>query len=255
MVVNFYDSNGRFKAHTLSETDGYFNFLGLTPGRYTVRLDTAQLRLLHLTSSPDSLSFVMASSEEGAIADGFEFMLQYLPGFDPDSADQKASSLPRPFKDFLARSQPSSVEPGDASQNALDYRIPESSLHRNTSAKQRILKHPADVLLPKVKAANPVQRRQVRIASQRKVGIKPVGSERHPSIRTSKPLPGTLNRGQLLGEQQRLTGKDQQVLERLKYLLKKQQELIRTQKELLRQIKQLKLQLLERNIKQGRVRK
>ena len=51
---------------------------GLEPGTYTARPDTVQLQALQLTAWPQSLAFTIAPSEEGVIADGFEFVLRPL---------------------------------------------------------------------------------------------------------------------------------------------------------------------------------
>jgi hypothetical protein len=47
--------------------------MGLTPGHYSAALDTAQLHLLDFEALPGSISFTIANSEEGVIADGFQF--------------------------------------------------------------------------------------------------------------------------------------------------------------------------------------
>lgn len=78
ILLNFYDSTGNLAAQTMTESDGYFSYHGLTPGSYTARIDTAQLRRLKLSSSPASLTFQIAGSEEGVVADGFRFVLQSL---------------------------------------------------------------------------------------------------------------------------------------------------------------------------------
>lgn len=78
MLVNFFDSSAQKVAHTLTEEDGYFSFLGLKPGNYTARVDTAQLNALHLVSLTPDLSFTIAGSEEGTVASGFELVLKSL---------------------------------------------------------------------------------------------------------------------------------------------------------------------------------
>lgn len=76
ILINFYDSDSTIIGHTLTESDGYFNYFGLAPGSYTIKVDTAQLHKLNFSCSPQSLSFRIARSEEGAIADGFEFVVE-----------------------------------------------------------------------------------------------------------------------------------------------------------------------------------
>lgn len=92
IVVNFYDSTHGLVAKTLTEGDGYFSFLGLVPGRYTVKMDSAQMRQLKMAFTPDSLSFTIAGSEEGTVADGFEFVLRSLSGPDEPAPPRHPAS-------------------------------------------------------------------------------------------------------------------------------------------------------------------
>jgi hypothetical protein len=73
MIVNFYRGDTLLIGRTLSEQDGFFSFMGLTPGSYLAQLDSAQLHQLQFKAVPGSLSFTIANSEEGVIADGFQF--------------------------------------------------------------------------------------------------------------------------------------------------------------------------------------
>jgi hypothetical protein len=78
ILVNIYDSIGQLAAQTMTESDGYFNYLGLLPGKYIVRIDSAQLYKLNFSSMPATLSFQIAGSEDGVVSDGFRFVLQSL---------------------------------------------------------------------------------------------------------------------------------------------------------------------------------
>lgn len=80
IIVNFTDSKGLPMAKTLTEEDGYFSYFGLTPGEYTVRVDTAQLRRLGMTSEPDSRIFSIMTSLEGDYIEGLDFTLSKKPG-------------------------------------------------------------------------------------------------------------------------------------------------------------------------------
>ena len=57
MVVNFYAENGTKVASTLTENDGGFTYLGLSPGNYRARLDSAQLARLGMTASIAEVPF------------------------------------------------------------------------------------------------------------------------------------------------------------------------------------------------------
>jgi hypothetical protein len=73
MIVNFYRGDTLLIGRTLTEQDGFFSFMDLTPGTYHAALDPAQLHLLNFEAAPVSVSFTIANSEEGVIADGFQF--------------------------------------------------------------------------------------------------------------------------------------------------------------------------------------
>lgn len=77
IIVSFYNQDGQPAGKTLTEADGFFSFLGLPPGAYTVIIDQAQLDKLQLTSLPGIIHFSIAGSKDGGIADGLEFVLQH----------------------------------------------------------------------------------------------------------------------------------------------------------------------------------
>lgn len=65
VVLNFYDDRSRKIAQTVSEVDGYFSYLGLLPGKYTVSMDSAQLRQTDLKGESPVLSFAIRRSIDG----------------------------------------------------------------------------------------------------------------------------------------------------------------------------------------------
>jgi hypothetical protein len=73
--IYVYDKEGTKVAETLSEFDGYFNYLGLKPGKYTVRVDEAQLNNLNYKSLPKVHQVTIKVSEYGDIIDGLDFTL------------------------------------------------------------------------------------------------------------------------------------------------------------------------------------
>lgn len=80
MIVSFFNSDSKQVAHTLTEEDGYFSYLGLPPGSYTARIDSAQLNKLHFASAPESIPFTIRMSKDGEVVDGLEFLLHALLG-------------------------------------------------------------------------------------------------------------------------------------------------------------------------------
>jgi len=74
LIVMIYRQN-KMVARILTESDGYFSFLGLPPGDYTASLDTAQLSKLNLKSTPVTVPFNIKISTEGSVTDGLEFVV------------------------------------------------------------------------------------------------------------------------------------------------------------------------------------
>ncbi|MGB4399545.1 MAG: hypothetical protein WBJ10_09260, partial [Daejeonella sp.] len=75
ILINFF-RNGKPAGRTLSETDGFFSYLGLPPGNYTAEVDSAQLSQLKASAKPASFSFNIAPLLEGDVVSEVEFKLQ-----------------------------------------------------------------------------------------------------------------------------------------------------------------------------------
>ena len=69
------DEKENIVVETLSEFDGYFNYLGLKPGKYTVRIDPEQLKNLNYKALPKVHQVTIKVSEYGDIVDGLDFTL------------------------------------------------------------------------------------------------------------------------------------------------------------------------------------
>jgi hypothetical protein len=75
VTLQIFDKKGNKIAETQSEFDGYFNYLGLKPGKYTIRVDEAQLKNLNYQALPKVHQVTINVSEYGDIIDGLDFTL------------------------------------------------------------------------------------------------------------------------------------------------------------------------------------
>ncbi|MDO9184563.1 MAG: SPOR domain-containing protein [Bacteroidia bacterium] len=76
ILVCFYSQDSVLINKTLTESDGYFSFLGLLPGSYYAKIDREQMTKLQMTSSPSSIPFSIKSGIDGDVVDGLKFSLQ-----------------------------------------------------------------------------------------------------------------------------------------------------------------------------------
>ena len=76
ITVEFYKKDSdELIAKTLSESDGYINYLGFAPGEYVARIDSLQLSKLDFVSEPSQINFTIKELEDGDIIESIEFVL------------------------------------------------------------------------------------------------------------------------------------------------------------------------------------
>lgn len=68
-------SSSNVVTQTLSEGDGYIYYIGLEPGEYYARVDPEQLNNLKMVSLPDVIPITIASSVNGDVVSGLDFIL------------------------------------------------------------------------------------------------------------------------------------------------------------------------------------
>jgi hypothetical protein len=73
--VCFYNGQGVRMASVISDADGYFSYMGLMAGEYTVRIAEEQLSSLHMKSSSEH-HFTVAMSPDGSSFDDLDFTLE-----------------------------------------------------------------------------------------------------------------------------------------------------------------------------------
>jgi hypothetical protein len=78
VYICIYDSASRLVKRTLSESDGFFSYLGLSPGHYSVKIDSAQLHKLKMVCEPEDYKVTMLSTKDGSVVDGLDFVLRSI---------------------------------------------------------------------------------------------------------------------------------------------------------------------------------
>jgi hypothetical protein len=78
IIVSFY-KNDSLVARKLTEEEGYFNFMGLSPGKYIVRIDEDQLKRINMISFPVFREIEIKKNAEGDVVEGIEFTLKSKP--------------------------------------------------------------------------------------------------------------------------------------------------------------------------------
>ena len=76
ITLQIIDAKGTKVAETLSESDGYFSYLGLKPGKYTIKVDPEQLKKLNYQATPATQTFTIEKSDDGSIIEGISFVLK-----------------------------------------------------------------------------------------------------------------------------------------------------------------------------------
>lgn len=78
ILVNVWNKNGGLVTKVLTESDGFFTYLGLTPGEYTVGIDSMQLNILKFKAEP--VPVTVKESVQGDIVDAGTIVLERIPG-------------------------------------------------------------------------------------------------------------------------------------------------------------------------------
>ena len=76
ITIQFYKNDTVKISSTLSESDGYFSYMGLAPGDYTAIIDPEQMRKLNMTATPAFIPFTVEPSVDGDFIYDLEFEIQ-----------------------------------------------------------------------------------------------------------------------------------------------------------------------------------
>lgn len=265
ILINICDSNSIIVGRTLSEEDGYFDYFGLAPGFYTARVDSIQLHKLNFSCSPKSLSIHIASSEEGVVADGFEFVVepllpdsQIIPNNKPSVHEiMKKAAIQDKQSRGLNLDQPFLVKKPSlfvVKKNQPTFDNKKDSLIHKTKvtikSKQGSNLHTSNPL-NKIKIP-PVERSSVSIEKKKAVVHQSSKQAVHvPFVESQeqKKEKPSLARKRLLEEYIRVEQQRQKAKQKVQTLLEKQKLLIHQNEQLLRDIKELLFKLEQLNLK------
>jgi hypothetical protein len=79
ILIVFKDANGKKVAQTISESDGYFTYIGFKPGDYQVGVDSMQLQILKKISEP--LTVTVKPNLQGDVVDAGTIEWHDMPGY------------------------------------------------------------------------------------------------------------------------------------------------------------------------------
>ena len=75
IIVNIYNFQSKLVTRLLTESDGYFSYIGLKPGNYTASIDTIQLHKLNMKCINNDVDFTIHPKVEGDVVDTIRFVL------------------------------------------------------------------------------------------------------------------------------------------------------------------------------------
>jgi hypothetical protein len=96
VIVCFYRNDTILVARTITEQGGFFSYLGLAPGNYSVCLDSPQMTKLQMTSIPARIPVTIKQTIDGDVIDGLELVLEPVQrGIrDDNTPGQEPKSIP-----------------------------------------------------------------------------------------------------------------------------------------------------------------
>lgn len=89
VLITFTDTKGKVVAKTLSESDGYFTYLGMKPGKYSVGVDSLQLSILK--KEVDPVMVTVHQNVMGDVIDAGNLVWRSIPGTEKKPAEGSAN--------------------------------------------------------------------------------------------------------------------------------------------------------------------
>ena len=101
VIINIKDLNGQMVTKLVSESDGYFTFLGLAPGKYVAQIDSVQMQRINMTADPNDVSFEIHPSAYGDIVDNINFVLTKNEIEEPPKPIEEEETKPEDLELFV----------------------------------------------------------------------------------------------------------------------------------------------------------
>ena len=157
ILVNFY-RDATLAARIMTESDGYYSYLGLKPGKYVAKIDPDQLSKLKMNSVPKEIPINIAPSKDGTILDGLDFHLSLInkPPRDTTKVAPEVKPLPvitTPVAPVVkeAAKEVVTASPATAGKNEAKLKTPAVAAGNPTTPSSAALKDTARKVLPAVK--------------------------------------------------------------------------------------------------------
>ena len=141
ILICFYRTDSSLAARTLTESDGYYSYLGLKPGKYTVRIDPEQLKKLKMVSSPELIPISISHSFDGDIVDGLDFTLSPVKEQETDTANIVVQ-----IKSETAASNPKTIISAPGTVTSTPETVAENKPPEQITIKSSIIDYEGDVL-------------------------------------------------------------------------------------------------------------
>jgi len=147
ILVGVYGTDGNRAARVLTESDGYYSYLGLKPGKYIVRVDAEQLKKINMVSEPELIPITISHSFDGDIVEGLDFRLSLAKEAEPDTINMLSPSV-RQLADTIGKANIIKITPvvKPFIADAVKEKIAETEVPKQFVIKSSIIDYEGDVL-------------------------------------------------------------------------------------------------------------
>lgn len=172
ITIQFYKNDTVKISSTLTESDGYFSFMGLAPGDYLATIDPEQMRKLNMRATPAFIPFTVEPSVDGDYIYDLEFEIQ------------SNAPVSIPVVTPAPATVPVTVPATETTPASAKKAIP-APVIATTPAKDTI----PSAVIPKAAEPAPVPKTAAKDTVAPPLVQPPAGQKREPGVTPSKPEP------------------------------------------------------------------